>query len=939
MYSVFSCFSEARKRRFAPQTIDYSYGLKAILGASVDEFPKESISEDADFSSKTLDMDHLPFDLVDHLLHFLPLADLETIEEEVADRPELQNWKAAAEVHLEERFFLRIRIGVLAKKDDDEKVQDAQLYAMYEFHRGKVEGIWDLKKWRYAWISNIHLGCSFSHSVPEDCTAIDLQQALQIASLPVCSLEKKFCSLEIGGIPSSVAHVVQKILNVTQKTFTEVENYASDEIIENFLVDYVFQEKFLKYVTTDLVCADTTIALIEKWMNSDMSLHAHFNIPEDITEELMDAFGIKDGVLAHPSRPCSLRIDEMVIEEHHHRDAAGVESLIAYWKKGVGDLFMDSDSNIAVLESEDDWEKLVEKYGLSKTDDGSSVITTTHPSCTGTLSLRKEGRCLFCSVSYETEGIHITDFLSLIIVQWTAGDGKYLENGKKQMEFFLHTGVLDVELPDCFLWVKFREIEYTFLAHSNDRIGLKIQKVFSRLYDVGVLFRVSVIERYPDGFGPELQDTDFSAKTLDMDQLPVDLVDHLLHFLPLTDLKTIKEEAADRPELQNWKAAAEVHLEERFFLRIDIDVLAKKDEQEAQDGSTQFYIKCKFHRGKVKGIWDRKKWRYSWISSIRLSSSFSRPKREQNTATGLEEVLRIVSLPVAALEEITGSLDVGWIPPSVADSALRILGAMQKTFGEIMNSAEYVQDFFRSYMAQETFLKSFYSEVDSSIEAAITFVDKWLHSNMSLRMALNSFEDISYELMAEFETEDEILAHPSRSCSLRIGERHVEEYAHEDAAGVESVITDWKAGDGNLLLISESNIVVLESEDEWKKVVEKYGQSKTADEVDTISTKHPSCTGVLTLNKDGRCLYFYVSYEVTVNMDDFESVIDRWKAGNGTYLANGRKKMEVLIDLEHEWFPDFAPDWLLWLDKDEIAYSFIAHPNRNVDRLSGSSGC
>ncbi|KAK0409032.1 hypothetical protein QR680_004300 [Steinernema hermaphroditum] len=443
-----------------------------------------------------------------------------------------------------------------------------------------------------------------------------------------------------------------------------------------------------------------------------------------------------------------------------------------------------------------------------------------------------------------------------------------------------------------------------------------------------------------------------------MDQLPVDLVDHLLHFLPLTDLKTIKEEAADRPELQNWKAAAEVHLEERFFLRIDIDVLAKKDEQEAQDGSTQFYIKCKFHRGKVKGIWDRKKWRYSWISSIRLSSSFSRPKREQNTATGLEEVLRIVSLPVAALEEITGSLDVGWIPPSVADSALRILGAMQKTFGEIMNSAEYVQDFFRSYMAQETFLKSFYSEVDSSIEAAITFVDKWLHSNMSLRMALNSFEDISYELMAEFETEDEILAHPSRSCSLRIGERHVEEarssssynhvsfifqYAHEDAAGVESVITDWKAGDGNLLLISESNIVVLESEDEWKKVVEKYGQSKTADEVDTISTKHPSCTGVLTLNKDGRCLYFYVSvslnlyssseyfvvqYEVTVNMDDFESVIDRWKAGNGTYLANGRKKMEVLIDLEHEWFPDFAPDWLLWLDKDEIAYSFIAHPNR-----------
>ncbi|KAK0427418.1 hypothetical protein QR680_010218 [Steinernema hermaphroditum] len=62
-------------------------------------------------------MDCLPFDLIDHLVHFLPLADVETITKAI----HLAAWNEVAEDHLRERFILNVSVYLPCNDDSDQE--------------------------------------------------------------------------------------------------------------------------------------------------------------------------------------------------------------------------------------------------------------------------------------------------------------------------------------------------------------------------------------------------------------------------------------------------------------------------------------------------------------------------------------------------------------------------------------------------------------------------------------------------------------------------------------------------------------------------------------------------------------------------------------------------------------------------------------------------
>ncbi|KAK0427430.1 hypothetical protein QR680_010222 [Steinernema hermaphroditum] len=74
-----------------------------------------------------------------------------------------------------------------------------------------------------------------------------------------------------------------------------------------------------------------------------------------------------------------------------------------------------------------------------------------------------------------------------------------------------------------------------------------------------------------------------------MDCLPSDLIDHLVHFLPMADVKTIIKATAGSADLAAWNEVAEDHLRERFVLHLSVYLPCNDDEEESEDSADSEY--------------------------------------------------------------------------------------------------------------------------------------------------------------------------------------------------------------------------------------------------------------------------------------------------------------------------------------------------------------
>ncbi|KAK0427415.1 hypothetical protein QR680_010218 [Steinernema hermaphroditum] len=221
-------------------------------------------------------MDLLPYDLVDHLVQFLPRNDLETITNVACGRPELSNWQLMAEQHLEERYLLDIRIFVQDQNEPkstakrmkleegeeiDDKNEEIQVYVEKHRFTGELVGPWDFKKLQYASLRDVSI--SFHPwNVSKKHRPWERQKLLSILSLPVAtrtdSSTRSSLSVSSGyhWIPDSrdsrFAELALKMIQVVQKTFAKVDirmtSNGTNLRIEDFIQDYVDQGTFVEHM-------------------------------------------------------------------------------------------------------------------------------------------------------------------------------------------------------------------------------------------------------------------------------------------------------------------------------------------------------------------------------------------------------------------------------------------------------------------------------------------------------------------------------------------------------------------------------------------------------------------------------------------------------------------------------------------------------------------
>uniref|UniRef100_A0A1I8AS06 F-box domain-containing protein n=1 Tax=Steinernema glaseri TaxID=37863 RepID=A0A1I8AS06_9BILA len=143
------------------------------------------------------------------------------------------------------------------------------------------------------------------------------------------------------------------------------------------------------------------------------------------------------------------------------------------------------------------------------------------------------------------------------------------------------------------------------------------------------------------------------------------------------------------------------------------------------------------------------------------------------------------------------------------------------------------------------------------------------------------------------------LAHPTKSSSLFIKHNVIHVVKFEpwhvpvDFERIDSLIGKWREGCGFYAWRGKRTFYFsFKDADDWEKLVEKYGP--TVDGENRLPIAHLTGTTFLEVIKSVDWIEIRVKHEF-YTMRRLESLISRWKEGNGETLDNGLTKMEVVM--------------------------------------------
>ncbi|KAK0408129.1 hypothetical protein QR680_003789 [Steinernema hermaphroditum] len=394
-------------------------------------------------------MDELPYDLVDHLIHFLPLSDITTIAEAAADKPELENWSLVAENHIEERVILDIDVYIpkpdilihspKRRKSADGFEQPLESIRVSLRKRGECAEVWDDKSWRYTWIGRLRIH-STELFLTTDHRSSDVQELLRIAKMPVDPGQSLLCIQNVnqsrwisGGCKET--DVALDIARAFQKTFAEVTisncSNGQNSKLEDFVIDYINGEGSLLHLGFD-TCIDvqrqavagavvslfkkksypgTSILrvdlppgtlrscdverLIENWRNTDGRFELRMRMRSNDWTAIRSNLELVNGYLAHPMKMSSLFCCNYCISttrfEDWHLPATfeWIEGLINDWKNGDGLCIYKGQRQVKLFMEREEWLELAEKYGpLQKKN--RSLPAIGHQLGTALLEVRKK---------------------------------------------------------------------------------------------------------------------------------------------------------------------------------------------------------------------------------------------------------------------------------------------------------------------------------------------------------------------------------------------------------------------------------------------------------------------------------------------------------------------------------------------------------------------
>uniref|UniRef100_A0A1I7ZJ62 F-box domain-containing protein n=1 Tax=Steinernema glaseri TaxID=37863 RepID=A0A1I7ZJ62_9BILA len=371
-------------------------------------------------------MDFLPYDLVEEVVNYLPRADVETIARVAARSPELEAWNLASEYQLEKRFTLDVHVRI-KQTEGGPRITMSVLKNRPNYSTG-----WNYTKWSYAWIREVTIEQTVPWEGQRAevqmlqalrCVSLPVDPSVH-ASLTSASgvgvLE--CCSRYVDKYGAEETDLYWKMLRATQKEFVNVTVRAGNRdprgAIEEFAADFIQRGHFLESLDCRILSRwqgtlfgaiaplfgrvrgrplkidlglfhqdpEEIQLCVDNWWKSDgifedIEVSYRVDIFENAEKDDRLCESIRNKyktavinrhrvVLAHPSRRSSLFIENERIEIMKFRpwhipvDFAWMESLINRWDENV--MF---DIRFLTFQDEDDWLKLVEKYGPLKKED------------------------------------------------------------------------------------------------------------------------------------------------------------------------------------------------------------------------------------------------------------------------------------------------------------------------------------------------------------------------------------------------------------------------------------------------------------------------------------------------------------------------------------------------------------------------------------------
>ncbi|KAK0427268.1 hypothetical protein QR680_010145 [Steinernema hermaphroditum] len=438
-------------------------------------------------------MDLLPYDLVEHLVQFLPRKDLETITIVACERPELSNWQLMAEQHLDERYLLDIRIFVqdqnkpegTAKhvkleegEEIDDKNEEIQVYVEKHRFTGELVGPWDFKK-----LQVIDLGMEVIQVIQKTFAKLDIHTSTNGTNLRVEDSTRDYINHEAFLEDLRFSYRVIRNERFSQGIVTLFKERRSTPLTVEIPPDSLSYRNIQE--------------ILEHWKNSDGYVaghkELHMQMSSDKWSTLQFKWKGKHDYLPHPLKRSSLLLSinclKIVKFESWHLPVNfdWIDSVINDWKTRAGMYLYGSSRKIKLVMEREDWDKLEQKYWSSRmTEDRFQqrrhLAVIAHPSNLSSIELRKYRIGYMVMAEKKVKNLRL-GALESFISEWMKRSGDFVVGQLRKVTVGLSFTV----------WERISNDRQAFYVHPHANSRLKIQA--SRDCD---LYTMSVVSIDPE---------------------------------------------------------------------------------------------------------------------------------------------------------------------------------------------------------------------------------------------------------------------------------------------------------------------------------------------------------------------------------------------------------------------------------------------------------